>query len=143
MISVRFAANEDRLGIDKITKEFSDHEYSHKPKYFTDAIETNNILIALHDKTVVGYLSFHVIWGNTPFIELLRVVASHQKQGIGALLLSEFEKNMRSEDYDEIVSSSEKINEIGNSFHKKQGFHSIGELDMVYGKEIFYLKSLS
>src|SRR5581483_7550402 len=142
MISIRYAMREDRSGIDKITKEFSDHEYSHSPKYFDDAINSNNILIAIYQGKVVGYLSFHIIWGNTPFIELLRVTASFQKQRIGSNLLSEFEGKMKEMGYGAILSSSELVNNIGNKFHIKRGFKVIGELTMIYGKEKFFLKSL-
>ncbi|MGH7204482.1 MAG: GNAT family N-acetyltransferase [Candidatus Levyibacteriota bacterium] len=143
MISIRLATAKDRPGTDKITKEFGNHEYSHSPKYFDKAILTNNIFVAIDNDEIIGYLIYHVIWGNTPFIELLRVTSKYQREGIGSKLLLEFEKKMKEDEYDEIVSSSERVNEVGNAFHKKHEFKIIGELDMIYGKETFYLKKLS
>lgn len=142
MFQTRFATAKDRNGINKITKEFSDHKYSHSSQYFDDAITTQKIFVALDNKEIIGYIIYHVIWGNTPYIELLRVTSQYQRKGVGSQLLSKLENKIKTDGYNSIVSSSEKVNAVGNSFHKKQGFLNIGELNMIYGKEVFYLKRL-
>lgn len=142
MLQIRIATLNDRAGIDKITEEFSDHGYSHSSRYFDEAISTQKVLLALEDEKVVGYLTFHIIWGNTPYIELLRVSSSYQKKGIGSKLLLELEKKLKADGHEVLLSSSERVNDVGNNFHKKYGFDPIGELNMIYGKEVFYKKNL-
>lgn len=142
MLVILTAGKSDRQGINQITNEFSDHEYSHTPSYFDEAISTNKILIALVAKKVVGYLTYHIIWGNTPYIELLRVTVEYQRTGVGSLLVRELESHLRNKKYKVLISSSEKVNKVGNIFHEKLGFQKIGEVDMVYGVEVFYKKEL-
>ncbi len=142
MLRIRTAKLADRSAINKITNEFSDHEYTHAPSYFDDAISSHKILVALTENKVVGYLTYHIIWGNTPYIELLRVTSQSQRQGIGTHLLHELEMKLKSDKYKVLLSSSEKVNNIGNIVHQKLGFRPIGQLNMIYGKEIFYKKSL-
>ena len=142
MLQIRTATLSDRAGIDEITEKFSEHGYSHSSRYFDEAISTQKALVALEDEKVVGYLTHHVIWGNTPYIELLRVTSLFQRKGIGLKLLSELEKILKAGKHEVLISSSEKTNKVGNDFHKKSGFKPIGELDMIYGKEVFYKKVL-
>ncbi|MBI3576871.1 GNAT family N-acetyltransferase [Candidatus Gottesmanbacteria bacterium] len=142
MVKIRIAAPSDRKGINQITKEFNRHDYSHAPSYFDQAIAAKKIFVAILAGKVVGYLTFHVIWGNTPFIELLRVSEKYQKKGIGRLILAQLEKKLRRQSYSVLLSSSEEVNEVGNVFHKQMEFRPIGSLKMIYGTENFYKKSL-
>lgn len=142
MIQVRLANPDDKSGIDKITKEFDTHGYSHPPKYFDDCYATNSILVALENNVIVGYLVYHVIWGNTPFIELIQIPSMSQKKGIGSKLVLALEKKLKTEGFNTLLSSSEVINNMGNAFHQKVGFEHVGVIDMFYGKENFYRKQI-
>ena len=142
MLAIRTAEPTDREGIDKITEEFSDHGYSHASSYFDHALISQKILVAVDGDRIVGYLTHHIIWGNTPYIELLRVTVHFQRKGVGLKLLSELEEMLKAAKYGVLISSSERTNDVGNHFHKKSGFAPIGELDMIYGKEVFYKKEL-
>lgn len=142
MLSIRLARLADRKGIDRITKEFSDHEYSHSSDYFDAALSAKRIFVAEENGKVVAYLTYYIIWGNTPYIELLRVTSTHQRKGIGGKLLSVLEKELKKRGHKVLLSSSEKVNKIGNIFHRRVGFKPIGELNMIYGREIFYKKKL-
>lgn len=142
MLVIRTAEPSDRVGVDQITEEFSDHGYSHASSYFDNALISQKILVAIEGGRIVGYLTHHIIWGNTPYIELLRVTSLFQRKGVGLKLLSELEKMLKAAKYEVLISSSERTNEVGNNFHKKSGFEPIGELDMIYGKEVFYKKVL-
>lgn len=142
MLSIRLAQLTDRKGIDRITKEFSDHEYSHSSGYFDEVLSAKRIFVAEENGKVVAYLTYYIIWGNTPYIELLRVTSPYQRKGIGRKLLSALEKELKKKGYKVLLSSSERINKIGNIFHKRAGFKPIGELNMIYGRELFYKKKL-
>ncbi len=143
MLVIRTAKSTDRSGIDKITKEFSAHEYSHSVSYFDEALARRRIFVAQAEKKIVGYLTYYIIWGNTPYIELLRVTSAYQRKGIGSQLVGALEKKLKADGYKALLSSSERINKIGNIFHQKLGFKTIGELNMIYGEEIFYKKKLA
>lgn len=143
MIVIRLATTEDRKGIDSINNEFRDHEYSHSSQYYDEAIAGQKIFVAIENDQVIGYLGYHILWGNTPFLELVQVTSTYQRKGVGAQLLAELANKLKADGYNNLISSTEKINDIGNAFHKKRGFQAIGELDMIYGKEVFYLKKLS
>ena len=142
MLVIRVAKASDREEIDQITKEFSDHEYSHSPKYFNEAISSQKLLVALIENKVVGYLTYQLIWGNTPFLELMRVTLSQQNKGIGSELLRKLEIILKKSGYKVLISSSEEVNEVGNAWHQKKRFEPIGQLKMIYGVEIFYKKEI-
>ena len=141
-IIVRIATSSDRSGIDRITQEYSEHDYSHAPKYFDESISTQKIIISELHTEIVGYLIYHIVWGNTPYIELLRVSAPYQKKGIGSQLLQYLEEILKKGAYDSVLSSSERVNVVGNNFHERNGFKTIGSLQMIYGEEVFFRKDL-
>ncbi len=144
MINARLADESDMVGIRKIVEELDDdREYSHPLSYFDKCLNSGHLLVADQDDEIVGFLAYHIVWGNTPFIELVQVPSAYQKKGIGTLLLATLEGILKSQGYPTLLSSSEVVNDMGNSFHQKAGFVSIGILDMVYGKENFYSKQIS
>lgn len=142
MLKIRFAADTDRIAIDQITKEFDDRAYPHASSYFDEVIKNQKILVAVEDAQIIGYLIYHIIWGNTPFVELIYVTKEYQRIGVGLQLLTDLERKLKTLGYTVVISSSEQKNEIGNTFHKKHGFESIGTLDMIYGKEAYYKKKI-
>lgn len=143
MINPRLADEPDMAGIRKIVEELDDdHEYSHPPSYFDNCLNTGHLMVADEGGEIVGYLAYHIVWGNTPFIELVQVPSAHQKKGIGTLLVTALEGILKSQGYSTLLSSSEVVNDMGNGFHQKAGFVSVGILDMVYGKENFYRKEI-
>lgn len=116
--------------------------YSHDDSFFKEGITAERVLVAFHGQDVAGYLIYQILWGNTPFLALVRVLPEFRGKGLGTQLLSLCEEKLKKEGYEALISSSEKSNPEGNAFHTKMGFTSIGTLQMIYGGEVFYKKHL-
>lgn len=115
----------------------------HPQVYFEEALRYKRLLLAMEGDTAVAYLVYEIIWGNTPFLSLLKVLPDHQRKGIGKLAVKQLEKHLVSLNFKSYVTSSETINEKTKQFFPSLGFERIGELQMQHGGEIFYLKKLS
>ena len=144
MNSKIFWATESNLsGVMKINAEFSEeNDYNNPESFYLESIENSRLLALEVDKKVVGFLVFQILWGNTPFLALIKISRDFQRQGLGKKMINIFEKKLKKLGFKNYISSSEEINEIGKIFHKKLGFKNIGSLNMIYGKEIFFIKDL-
>ena len=138
---VAWAKGSDLEPILKVNEFFS-NEYSHSEAFFKEGITSGRVLIARNGDRVVGYLIYEILWGNTPFLALLKIAPDFQGKGVGKKLLSTLEGKLRKDGYRALISSSEAVNQAGNEFHIKSGFQNIGTLEMIFGKEVFYKKEL-
>lgn len=116
--------------------------YNHDESFFREGIAAGHVLVARSSGSAVGYLIYQVWWGNTPFLALIRVLPEFRGKGLGKKLLTLCEEKLKKEGYEALISSSERSNAEGNAFHHKMGFEPIGMLQMIYGEENFYCKSL-
>jgi ribosomal protein S18 acetylase RimI-like enzyme len=121
----------------------TDPRWPHPPSFFAECIERQRVLIARDGDKLVGYLLYQVIWGNTAFVSLLRVLPSHQRRGIGKGLIRRLERRLLESGFNSYVTSSESINPNTKKFFPDLGFVAIGELQMNHGGEMFYLKRLT
>lgn len=81
-----------------------------------------------------------MIWGNTAFLALLKVLPAYQRKSIGKSMIAELEKRLIELGFKSYVTSSETTNPNTKRFFPDLGFTQIGELQMHHGGEIFYLK---
>lgn len=125
----------------KINSEFGT-PYDHPEWFIAESIEHGRVFVAEERGIITGYLLYQILWGNTPFLSLIKVSKKFQHQGIGQLLLQFFLKEMKKLGYKKVISSAEKVNEQGQKFHHRNNFVPIGELQMLYGDELFYSKNL-
>lgn len=140
-IEIREASPVDLRSISKINELFS-ATYSHREEFFREGIMFNRAIVACENDIVIGYLIYEILWGNTPFLALVRVVPEARRKSVGTKLLSSLEERLKKENFTVLISSSEEVNKSGNEYHKKTGFKNIGTVEMIYGKEVFYRKDL-
>ena len=139
---VRIAADVDLPGILKVNAFFT-NPYSHTEEFFREGISFGHVLVACTPSNdVIGYAIYEVLWGNTPFLSLVRVIPSEQGRGVGRTIMAALEKRLKDQKYPALISSSEESNASGSAYHEKMGFRSIGTLEMIYGREVFYRKDL-
>lgn len=109
----------------------------------TPALRTPGPSTASNGEKAVAYLLYEVIWGNTAFLSLLKVLAEYQRKGIGTAMIKLLEERLLSQGFKSYVTSSEMVNQNTKHFFPALEFAPIGELQMQHGSEIFYLKKLS
>ena len=116
--------------------------WSHPKPFFQEALQYQRLLLALHGELPVAYLVYEVIWGNTAFLSLLKVLPDHQRRGIGKSMVKLLEERLVQLGFKSYVTSSEAVNQNTKRFFPDLGFILIGELQMQHGEELFYLKKL-
>ncbi len=114
----------------------------HAKSFFEESLRYQRLLLAKDGDTPVAYLIYDVIWGNTAFLSLLKVLPDHQRKGIGKNLVKLLEERLVDLEFKSYVTSSETVNLNTKRFFPDLGFTKIGELQMNHGGEIFYLKKL-
>lgn len=124
--------------------EFFDQNIPDKhPEYFWDSrLSNKSVFMAYDNQTPCGFLVINLIWGNTPFIELLKIKDDHQKIGIGKKLVGEATRIVKGWGFEQIVSSSESSNKDGITFHEKCGFTKLNSLDLPHGEEQFFIMNI-
>lgn len=120
-------------------------------KYFTLApseakleafLERGSVQIATADHTSVGFLSFSILWGTLPFLELIEILASQRGRKFGASTVGAWERDMGIRGFDLVLTST---NADGDAQHfwRKMGYVDCGALT-VRGKaaEVFFQRSI-
>lgn len=116
--------------------------WPHPKSFFEESLQYHRVLLACDGDRPIAYLVYQVIWGNTAFFSLLKVLPEYQRKGIGTAMVKLLEERLKSEGFNSYVSSSETVNQNTKRFFPSLGFAQIGELQMNHGGEIFYLKKL-
>jgi len=143
MIKTKLAHKKDLASILKIDAEFSnEHEYKNPKIFYLESIGSGRLFVASTHEKIIGFLVFQILWGNTPFLALLKVSKSHQRKGVGSELIKKLEQVLRKQGFNNYISSTETINTVSQKFHTTNGFLPIGKLEMIYGSEQFYKKVL-
>ena len=112
----------------------------HPTSYINARLRDKMAFVAKEENKAIGFLIYNIWWGNCPFIELIKIKESHQRQEIGHHLLETAIDELKSKNYKELISSSEVVNDMGNNFHRKWGFKKINSLNLLHGEEQFYKK---
>ncbi|MBI1328068.1 MAG: GNAT family N-acetyltransferase [Alphaproteobacteria bacterium] len=107
-------------------------------EYLQARINDKSVFVAKKDGVPAGFVIYCVWWGDCPFIELLKVRPEFQRDKIGTLLMRTAAQAIAAKGYKELISSSEVINNMGISFHLKQGFRKLNTLDLPHGEEQFF-----
>lgn len=145
MITVRLATSQDLDAVIAAKKKVTPAEplYTEVEQVIAENIQAERLYVAeTENGEVAGFGMFHIIWGDTAMLALLKVDPDHQGQGVGSQILKAVQDDVASRGYENLLSSTEKINELSQKFHAKSGFEEIGELDMPHGVEYFYKKQL-
>ena len=115
----------------------------HPPSFYEESIAYGRVLVAWDGQTAVAYLIYEVIWGNTAFLSLLKVLPAYQRNGIGKTMIAQLEQRLRKQRFGSYVTSSDESNQSTKRLFPSLGFANIGKLDMAHGGETFYLKHLT
>ncbi len=135
-------ARPEQLADIALLEKRTDPRWPHPESFFAECIQHERVLLACHSDKLVAYALYQVIWGNTAFLSLLRVLPDYQRRGIGKSLVKHLEARLVQMGFNSYVTSSESVNANTKRFFPDLGFTHIGELQMNHGGEVFYLKAL-
>ena len=81
----------------------------------------------LENAKPVGLLRYNLFWDNTPFCTILFIDWNNQKKGYEKELLEYWEKDMKSQGYDFVLTSTQ-VDETTQHFYRKLGYKDCGGL---------------
>ena len=113
--------------------EISDKEFwytldRHLPeKEIEKKVNSKQGYVLLENDKPVGVLRYNLFWDNTPFCTMLFIDWNNQKKGYGKELLEYWEKDMKSQGYDFVLTSTQ-VDETVQHFYRKLGYKDCGGL---------------
>ncbi len=133
--------------VEMCDKEFWYSLDKHLPESeFENKVRTKQGYIFIEDDKPVGLLRYNLFWDNTPFCTMLFIDWNNQKKGYGKQLLAYWEKDMKSQGYDFVLTSTQ-VDENAQHFYRKLGYKDCGGLIIDIPKheqpmEMFLIKAL-
>jgi GNAT superfamily N-acetyltransferase len=102
------------------------------------------LLLCIADQPV-GQLWWALLWSTVPFIDLINIEGSYQKQGLSRVLLGFFEGFLRERGYAVLYSSSQMDEPGPQAWHRQLGFEECGVINGLNDGgvgEVFFRKAL-
>lgn len=118
MVEIRYVEKTDKVFWYSLDKHLEEKEFENK-------IQTKRGYVLFADHTPVGLLRYNLFWDNTPFCTMLFVDWQYQKKGYGRMLMEHWEKDMKSQGYGMIMTSTQ-VDEDAQHFYRKLGYKDCG-----------------
>ncbi len=121
----------------------SNNERHISQERLTQKIKDNEVLVAVDNNAIIGYLRFNFFWDHIPFVNLISVEKEHRGKGVGKNLMGYFESEMKAKDYTTVMTST-LADETAQHFYRKLSYKDSGCL-LLEGEalEIIFTKKLS
>lgn len=135
MINIRIATEKDLSFLEKNDRHIRQSEIK-------ALVRQNRILLADIDGETVGWLRWSLFWDNTPFMNMLYFLDDFRRKGYGRQIVEYWEKEMRRQGYDTVMTSS-LSDEQAQHFYRKLGYVDSGSL-LLPGEalEIIFIKKI-
>ena len=118
MIEIRYIHQDDKEFWFSLDKHLSEQEFNNK-------VRDNRGYVLLDDNKPVGLLRYNLFWDNTPFCNLIYINNEYQGKGFGKLLIEYWEKDMKSQGYGMLLTSTQ-VDESAQHFYRKLGYKDCG-----------------
>jgi len=108
-----------------------------------EEIKNGEIIVAVIDEKIAGYLTHNRSFYNRPFVQFVCVNKEFRKRGVARALFESAEKICRDENAELIFSSTEDDNEIMLGFFERHGWEKSGVIHNIQPQaEILFVKKL-
>lgn len=105
-------------------------------------LSRGRIYILKQSGVSVGWLRWNLFWDNIPFMNMLYILEASRRQGFGKQLVLFWERQMREQGHDFVMTSSQS-DEQGQHFYRKLGYRDAGSLLLpTEPLEIIFVKQL-
>lgn len=108
-----------------------------------ESVQRGRILLAEQDGQNVGWLRWSLFWDEIPFMNMLYLLEGYRRQGLGRVLVSRWEEDMRRMGHRRVMTSTQ-ANEDGQHFYRRLDYQDAGAL-LLPGEplEIVFIKELA
>ncbi len=103
-----------------------EHDHDASQEVIDRKIAQDEILVAEEGGHILGWLRHGLFWDNAPFMNMLFIVDGYRGKGIGSCLVDHWEKQMKSEGFRFVLTSTLATNERAQHFYRKRGYQDIG-----------------
>ena len=118
MIEIRYVQLEDKTFWYQLDRHLPEQAFEGK-------VRDRQGYVLLVDGEPTGLLRYNLFWDNTPFCNLLFVRESHQRKGLGTLLITHWEQDMKVQGYGMLLTSTQ-VDEGAQYFYRKLGYRDCG-----------------
>ena len=120
MTEIRSVREEDRAFWFRLDRHLSGPGFAEK-------VRTGQGLVLLEDGVPAGLLRWNLFWDEHPFCCLLYVEAARRGRGLGRMLMTRWEEDMRARGH-ALVLTSTQADEEAQHFYRKLGYRDCGGL---------------
>ena len=118
MTEIRYVQAMDKEFWYRLDRHLPEQEFAYK-------VRDKRGYVLVEDKKPVGVLRYNLFWDNTPFCTLLFVDREYQRKGYGRMLMEHWEKEMKSQGYGMLLTSTQ-VDEDAQHFYRKLGYKDCG-----------------
>jgi ribosomal protein S18 acetylase RimI-like enzyme len=90
-------------------------------------IDRREIIVAIKDGSLIGWLRYGYFWDSIPFMNMLTVIEEYRGKGIGTQLTTYWETMLREKGFAEVLTST-LADERGQFLYRKLGYQDCGAL---------------
>ena len=120
MIEIRTATQADKAFWFRLDGHLAEAGFDRK-------VRDGQAYVLLVDGAPAGILRYCLFWDNTPFCNLLVIDAPFRRAGLGRRLMERWERDMRDEGFDMLMTSTQ-VDEDAQHFYRKLGYRDCGGL---------------
>jgi ribosomal protein S18 acetylase RimI-like enzyme len=95
--------------------------------WLQSGLRSDSLQIAEADQSPIGFLSYSILWGTLPFLELIEVSPSSRGQNLGREMVRAWEQMMADRGFDLVLTSTNADGDAQN-FWRKIGYTDCGAL---------------
>lgn len=118
MIEIRYVQLPDKEFWYSLDKHLPEREFIHK-------VSNKRGYILLDNNKPIGLLRYNLFWDNTPFCTMLFIDCNYHRKGYGKKLMEHWEKDMKSQGYGVLLTSTQ-VDEEAQHFYRKLGYKDCG-----------------
>lgn len=139
MIEIRYVQPEDKAFWYRLDRHLPEPEFDHK-------VRQKRGYVLWDDNLPIGLLRYNLFWDNTPFCTMLYIDGKHQGMGYGKILMEYWEKDMKSQGYGMLLTSTQ-VDEQAQHFYRKLGYKDCGGFvidipQYAQPMEMFFIKNI-
>lgn len=113
---------------------------------FANKVREKRGYVLLENNKPAGILRYNLFWDNTPFCTMLFVDCDYRKKGYGKRLMEHWERDMKAQGYDLLLTSTQ-VDEEAQHFYRKLGYKDCGGFVIDIPKyaqpmELFLIKNM-
>lgn len=118
MLSIKYVTEEDKDFWFSLDAHLDEKEFYKK-------VRDKQGYVLYENEKPKGILRYNLFWDNTPFCTMLFVSWEAQGQGYGRILMEYWERDMKSQGYGMIMTSTQ-VDEEAQHFYRKLGYKDCG-----------------